>query len=151
MTDDTPQPRWANSLVRAHPSDPRRTATGLFIKGNTAAKGNPVAKRMHDRRTLLLSETTDDDVREVWAAIKRDAKEGDPVARKLFCDYVFGRPVQGVELTTTSSEDMETALAVLKSKLVAFADRLAPEQRYELASFLVENNDESTNRDGDPA
>jgi hypothetical protein len=106
------------------------------------ATGNPVFKEMNVRRAALLSWTTDDDAKAVWSGIVRDAKGGDPVARKLFCDYIFGKPVQAIELSSLSGEEASTELGRFRMRLSAFAGRLSPDQRYELAAFLADKSAE---------
>jgi len=110
---------------------------GRFAAGNTFSSGSGYAKRFHELRRLIQQETTDQDTVEVWRAIVSDAKAGDPVARKLFCDYAFGRPTQPIEVT--SGDDGGSSGASLIPRILAWLEAKfpgKPEMRYELAAFL---------------
>ena len=125
--------------------DIRDRMTGRLLPGaRLPGAGSPVAKAMHARRMAILDATTDDDVKDVWEGIVSDAKKGDPIARKLFCDYILGKPAQPIELSAGGDDDRANEVLELRAKLTAFADRLPADKRYELAAFLAESTSENT-------
>lgn len=110
-----------------------RQDRGHFAAGNTFSSGSGYAKRLHDLRRLIQEETTDQDTVEVWRSIVTDAKAGDPVARKLFCDYVLGRPTQPIEVT--SGDDGGATVASVIPRILAALERF-PEARFAVAAAL---------------
>lgn len=73
--------------------DNGRDSSGRFTKGNAAAKGNPYAKRVGQLRSALLDAVSEDDVREVIAAMVKKAKDGDMAAARILFDRCLGPPV----------------------------------------------------------
>ncbi len=71
--------------------DNGRTAEGTFAPGNTFGKGNPHAQRVGALRSALLEAVTEDDVREVLAALIREAKDGNVQAMREFFNRVLGQ------------------------------------------------------------
>jgi hypothetical protein len=94
-----------------------------------------MARRIHERRARLNEWTSDDDAQEVWQGIVNDAKPsvGDPIARKLFADYIWGRPSQPLELAIddSGSVDVNTLASVIMKALEPF-----PEAKYAVAAAL---------------
>jgi hypothetical protein len=65
---------------------------GRFTKGNTAATGNPFARRMAKLRSTLLDAVSEDDFQAIVGAMVRKAKDGDTATAKLLFVYLIGRP-----------------------------------------------------------
>ncbi len=83
--------------------DNGRTVGGTFAPGNTFGKGNPHAKRVGALRSALLDAVTEDDVREVLAALIREAKDGNVAAMREFFSRVLGQP-EAVDILNRMSE-----------------------------------------------
>ena len=79
------------------PLDPEGTVgrggNGRFLRGNKAARGNPVAKKVQLLRDSLIRATSALDMREVRNAMLALAKDGDVAAAKLLWDRTLGPPV----------------------------------------------------------
>jgi hypothetical protein len=78
-------------------SDGNHDAKGRFTRGNTAAVGNPFARRMAKLRSIVLDAVSEEDLRAVIQRMVEQAKAGDPAAAKLLLLYTVGRPAAVVE------------------------------------------------------
>lgn len=76
----------------------RDPQTGYFLPGNKAGVGhkNPLAATRTKRLSQLQEWTSDEDMRAIWAALLRDAKDGDKEAVKIVLDRVLGKAVQPI-------------------------------------------------------
>lgn len=93
-------------MVTPNPDGPNgRGARGRFGPGNQAAKGrpNPHAKRVSELRSAFLEAVTPDDIREVVAALKAQALEGNVQAARVLLDRVLGPP-EAVDVAERLSE-----------------------------------------------
>ncbi len=68
-----------------------RDASGRYTAGNRGGPGNPHAQRVGALRSALLDAVTEDDVREVLAALIREAKDGNVAAMREFFSRVLGQ------------------------------------------------------------
>jgi len=80
-----------------------RSESGRFAPGNSFARGNPHAQRVGALRSALLDAVTEDDVREVLAALIREAKDGNVAAMREFFSRVLGQP-EAVDILNRMSE-----------------------------------------------
>jgi len=115
-----------------------RQINGQFAAGNPGGPGNMLARRQHELRRLLNDHTSEQDTVEVWRSIVNDAKGGDAVARKLFCDYVLGKPTQALEISGPDGGgvNINNVLARVVAVLHAF-----PEARERVESMLDDTAD----------
>src|SRR5215472_2385489 len=81
------------------PRDGHDPVTGRFAPGNRVAKGNSIARRMHDLRQTILDATTAEQVAEVWDAVRKLALGGDVSAARLYIEQTIGQPVRAIELS----------------------------------------------------
>lgn len=78
-----------------------RDEQGRFAKGNAGGPGNPYAATTARLRAALLSAVTEQDIRDVIAALVAQARQGNvPAARELL-ERVCGR----VPLTAIGTDD----------------------------------------------
>jgi hypothetical protein len=110
-----------------------RQPNGFFAAGNSFSSGSGYATRLHEKRLLIQKETSDQDTIEVWRSIITDAKAGDAVARRLFCDYVLGRATQPIAVSASDdgSADQAATMERILAALQAF-----PDARYAVARVL---------------
>jgi hypothetical protein len=83
---------------------------GRFAPGNKISKGNAVAHHAAKYRALLFANTSEDDVKAVWASIITAAKSGESWAAKLFLEYTAGPP---------RDEELQAKIAELENLLAA--------------------------------
>ncbi len=80
------------------PSSPNgangRDQHGRFAPGNAGGPGNPHAQQVAKLRAALLDAVTEDDLREIVAALVQAAKMGDTAAAREVLDRTIGKPVQ---------------------------------------------------------
>ena len=69
-----------------------RGGNGRFAPGNKLAKGNPFARRVARLRSALLKAVSPADLREVVAALLRQAKAGDVPATRELLQRLLGPP-----------------------------------------------------------
>ena len=69
-----------------------RDTKGRFVPGNPGGPGNPFYRRMANARKLLAEWTSEDDLKQVHAAMLKRAKEGDTASAKLIFQYAAGKP-----------------------------------------------------------
>lgn len=69
-----------------------RTAGGQFAKGNAGGPGNPYARRVVRLRSLMLEAVSEDDLREIIAALVVRAKSGDLAAAREVLNRLAGKP-----------------------------------------------------------
>lgn len=70
-----------------------RDGKGRFTRGNKGGPGNPYARRVGRLRSALLDAVTPEDLREVAAALVREAKGGSVPAAREIIDRLLGPPV----------------------------------------------------------
>src|ERR1700678_3628850 len=87
-----------------------RDSQGRFAKGNRGGPGNPHARRCAHLKQLLQSATSDEDVLEVLAVLKRLALGGDVQAIKLFLAYQIGTPAEIPDPDTLDQHELKIAL-----------------------------------------
>jgi hypothetical protein len=105
-----------NTLMNDPPSttvSDGRGADGRFGKGNTVAKGNPHARRVARLRSALMRAVTPDDLRDVVAALLRQAKTGDVPAVRELMQRLLGPP---------ESLDLIERLDALEAKINQISD-----------------------------
>jgi hypothetical protein len=76
---------------KAKPTDGRE-ANGQFAPGNAGGPGNPFARKVAALRKAIVEAITQEDVKEIVAVLKQQAKEGSAAAIKLIFQYAIGKP-----------------------------------------------------------
>jgi len=71
-----------------------RTLGGRFAPGNSGGPGNPSARAVGQLRAALLASVTEEDIRQIVAALVLKAKAGDIAAAKEVLDRTLGKPVE---------------------------------------------------------
>ncbi len=79
---DTPTPNGSSG----------RDTSGRFAKGNPGGPGNPHARHVGQLRAALLNAVTPQDMREIIAALVKQAKNGDVRAIRELFDRTLGKP-----------------------------------------------------------
>jgi hypothetical protein len=97
--EPTPQPS-ANG-------DNGRDASGRFAKGNSAGRGNPFARKVAALRAAFLKDLTRDDIKEIVATLKAQAKKGDVAAARLLLSYSLGKPDKAVDVDRLDADEWE--------------------------------------------
>jgi hypothetical protein len=72
-------------------------ANGRFMKGNTAARGNPFARRMAKLRSALLEAIDEDKIKALADQLYKQAMGGDVAAAQLLIRYCIGKPAEAVD------------------------------------------------------
>ena len=70
-----------------------RDSSGRFSAGNSAARGNPHARKVAELRSALLAAVSTDDLAAVVRSLVDAAKSGDVQAAKVVFDRVLGPSV----------------------------------------------------------
>lgn len=70
-----------------------RDARGRFMEGNPGGPGNPHAAQVGRLRSALLDAVTEDDMRQIVAALVEKAKGGSIQAARVLFDRVLGQPL----------------------------------------------------------
>lgn len=91
-----------------------RDAKGRFVEKNKGGPGRPPREVEADYHAALIGRVSMQDWGEIVDRAVRDAKKGDPTARKWLSDYIIGPPVQRNEHTGTDGGPL--------SILVTYAD-----------------------------
>jgi hypothetical protein len=94
--------------MRAEAEGQRDPGTGRFVKGNSGGPGNPQAAKVAKLRTAFLDAVTEEDVRDVLAALVAEARAGSVPAIREFLTRVMGQP-QAVDAIERLAE-LEAAL-----------------------------------------
>jgi len=81
--DNSPSPTGDNG---------ERDSSGRFTAGNTAAKGNPYAKRVAAFRQALMDSVSVEDIADIARALVDKAKGGDTVSARIVLDRLLGKP-----------------------------------------------------------
>src|SRR5262249_19846025 len=66
-------------------------------KGNSGGPGNPFGRKIAALRAALLNTVTEQDIREITAALLLCAKEGDVAAARMLLAYTIGKPAGDTE------------------------------------------------------
>ena len=74
-----------------------RDSQGRFAKGNSGGPGNPYGRSVAKWRELFQEAVTDQDFREIIAAMVQKAKEGDMVAAREVLNRLAGRPAEAMD------------------------------------------------------
>lgn len=91
-----------------NPSTNGRDTRGKFTVGNGGGPGNPYAGRVQELRALFYQCVTDTDMREVVAALVKEAKSGNVHAIKEYLERALGK-AESADLTARI-EELETLL-----------------------------------------
>jgi len=91
---------------------PSTVNNGRFKTGNTAAVGNPFARKVAQLRAKLLDCITDDKLAEIVAGLVAAASAGDVGAAKLVLAYSVGPPLPAVSPDRLDDDEF----AVMRSK-----------------------------------
>lgn len=97
-----------------------RDASGKFVAGNKAAKGNPLCKQMTALRVALLEAVTPKDMAAIGRTLVTAAKGGDVQAAKLLMDRTMGRvpdAPEDPEDRPVTKRDMDEFLADVRDAL----------------------------------
>jgi hypothetical protein len=94
----------------AEPAGDGRDDRGRFGPGNTAGRGNPLARRVQRLRVALLEAVSEEDVAAVARALVEKAKGGDVAAARVLLERVLG---------PAEAADIEGRLAELEADLAA--------------------------------
>lgn len=100
-----------------------RDANGKFAEGHKGMGGRPRKEREERFYTIAVSSVTFQDWREIIQAAVKQAKRGDPSARKFLADYLMGTPVQKVAPVMPDGENPYMALP--PEELVELAKKIA--------------------------
>jgi hypothetical protein len=73
-------------------SGDRDAATGKFVPGNRAARGNPWNRRLCQMRQAFAEALSADDLARLARSLHADALEGDTAAAALLLSYCIGKP-----------------------------------------------------------
>jgi hypothetical protein len=74
-------------------SNGERLRDGTFGKGNTFGRGgNPYLRRIHQLRSKLLDCTTEEDIEQLIATLRRLSLGGDVAAVRTWLEYALGKP-----------------------------------------------------------
>ena len=81
-----------------------RTKGGRFTKGNTFGQGNPAVRRTAEYRKAIADALTPAELKKVFQALIKKAKEGNVQAIKEVLDRAIGKPVQQVNANINADE-----------------------------------------------
>ena len=82
MNDIPPSPNGGNG----------RATNGRFAPGNSGGPGNPFSKRVAQLRSALFKSVSPEDLRDVLAALLKQAKAGDVASVKELLQRLLGPP-----------------------------------------------------------
>jgi hypothetical protein len=112
-----------NGHTTPHPSADGKNghdARGRFTAGNPGGRGNPFARKVAALRAAFLKDMTRDDIKEIAAALKAQAKKGDVAAARLVLAYSLGKPAKAVDVDRLDADEWEVIrgnTATLASKV----------------------------------
>ncbi len=92
-------------------TDTGRAADGRFAKGNPGGPGNPFARKTAALRQALLDTVTEQDIQDIAAKLRDEAKSGDKAAIKLLFQYVIGKPQPAVDPDTLDVQELRGYMA----------------------------------------
>jgi hypothetical protein len=72
--------------------DVGRDVRGRFREANPGGPGNPFARQVAALRKALLDSVSEQDLKDVVAVLKQQARQGDKAAIKLLLQYCVGKP-----------------------------------------------------------
>ena len=93
------------------PSPTGRAADGKFAPGNQFGPGNPFARKCAAFRAALMEAVTEQDIKDIAAKLRDDAKAGDKAAVKLLFQYVIGKPQPAVDPDALDLQEMRGYMA----------------------------------------
>jgi hypothetical protein len=120
-----------HAIPDASPSSEGRQANGQFAKGNQFGPGNPFARKCAAFRAALMEAVTEQDIHDIAAQLRDDAKAGDKAAVKLLVQYVIGKPQPAVDPDTLDVQEMRGYMAA------AFPSEILEEMKHGLPLSLV--------------
>lgn len=82
-----------------------RNSKGHFAPGNKGGPGNPLNKKTHEFRRLLLESTTDEEALAVWSELKAKAMSGQPWAIRELLDRIIGKANQPLDIRARTEAD----------------------------------------------
>jgi hypothetical protein len=102
----TPSPNGGNG----------RDPMGRFTKGNPGGPGNPFARRVALMRQTMLEAVSDEDLREIVAALVNRAKRGEKDSVQILFDRLFGKPAAAPDPDRVELEELLLAKLVRQSR-----------------------------------
>jgi hypothetical protein len=100
-TDPEPTPSPSANGKNGH------DARGRFTAGNPGGRGNPFARKVGALRAAFLKDMTRDDIKEIAASLKAQAKKGDVAAARLVLAYSLGKPDKAVDVDRLDADEWE--------------------------------------------
>jgi hypothetical protein len=104
-TDAEPTSRPAANGKNGH------DARGRFTHGNPGGPGNPFARQVAALRAAFLYEVSSEDIKEIAAVLKAQAKKGDVAAARLVLAYSLGKPARAVDQDRLDADEWEVIRA----------------------------------------
>jgi hypothetical protein len=92
-------------------TDSGRETGGSFAKGNKFGRGNPFGRKAAAFRTALMETVSEQDMKDIAAKLRDDAKAGDKTAVKILFQYLIGKPQPAVDPDTLDAQEMRTFAA----------------------------------------
>ena len=125
MTEHGPSspPPTSNPTAQAQAPD-GRDQRGRFAKNNKGGPGNPFARQTAQMRKVMLECVSEDDLRQVVAAVLVKAKQGDLGASRLVLSYVVGKPGPAVDPDRLDVEEF----ALYQAETIGSPEMLRPIQ-----------------------
>src|SRR5262245_34415646 len=116
-----------------------RDKNGRFAKGWKGGPGNPFGRRVARLRQALLDAVTEQDVKDVVAALITRAKRYDTAAAKLLLSYAIGKPVQAADPDRLDLEEWRLldSLPTQTELLRALYDTFSAEQAASLLQVVL--------------
>ena len=100
-----------HTAPETNPSTSGRESDGRFAKGNQFGPGNPFARKCAAFRAALMEAVTEQDIKDIAAKLRDDAKAGDKAAVKLLFQYVIGKPQPAVDPDALDLQEMRGYMA----------------------------------------
>jgi hypothetical protein len=95
-------------------------ARGRFTKDNPGGPGNPFARQVAALRAAFLNDVSSEDVKEIAAALKTQAKKGNVAAARLVLAYSLGKPDQAVDVDRLDADEWQ----VIRGNTATMASRV---------------------------
>jgi hypothetical protein len=136
-TDATPPSNGRDNLGRLQPG--HRVSVGN-------QGGRPHVKKMNEYKTALMEAGSPERVAKITDALFMAACGGDTTAAKLLLDHWCGRPVQGVELTTSGEAPIQTDITQIVA--IIQQEEPDPDRRHKIARRILQLRQPHESTDG---
>lgn len=131
--------------AKAQPDLWNRQESGRFGKGNKGGPGNNNKEEVLRLKKAIYEATTENDLKQVWAALTRKAKAGNNRSIETWLAYLVGRPKIEMDIKAEGNSEINIRALLFQQTVDILAE--GKEANARIASLMQQVKDDKANAD----